>query len=154
MAIYRGFSTVNELSQKKFVLTDYKLVKQDLLNSFNTRKGSRLMQPQEGCIVWELMYKPLTEEIKQAMLENLIFIISQDPRLQLVDITLIDHCCALEEHDLMQCPKCSKNITRISEVRQPIEQDNRLLITRCSCFVIFKTFPTKRASSIWNDKLL
>lgn len=90
MATYRGFSTVNELSQKKFVLTDYELVKQDLLNSFNTRKGSRVMQPQEGCIVWELMYEPLTEEVKQAMLENLIFIISQDPRLQLVDITLID----------------------------------------------------------------
>lgn len=90
MATYRGFSTVNDLSQKKFVLTDYELVKQDLLNSFNTRKGSRVMQPQEGCIVWELMYEPLTEEIKQAMLENLIFIISQDPRLQLVDITLID----------------------------------------------------------------
>lgn len=90
MATYRGFSTVNELSQKKFVLTDYELVKQDLLNSFNIRKGSRVMQPQEGCIVWELMYEPLTEEVKQAMLENLIFIISQDPRLQLVDITLID----------------------------------------------------------------
>jgi len=90
MATYRGFSTVNDLSQKKFILTDYELVKQDLLNSFNTRKGSRVMQPQEGCIVWELMYEPLTEEIKQAMLENLIFIISQDPRLQLVDITLID----------------------------------------------------------------
>lgn len=90
MATYRGFSTVNELSQKKFVLTDYELVKQDLLNSFNTRKGSRLMQPQEGCIVWELIYEPLTEDVKQAMLENLIFIIGQDPRLQLVDITLID----------------------------------------------------------------
>ena len=90
MAFYRGFSTVNELSQKKFVLTDYELVKQDLLNSFNTRKGSRVMQPQQGCIVWELIYEPLTEDVKQAMLENLIFIIGQDPRLQLVDITLID----------------------------------------------------------------
>ena len=90
MALYRGFSTVNELSQKKFVLTDYELVKQDLLNSLNTRKGTRVMQPREGCIVWELMYEPLTEEIKQAMLENLIFIVGQDPRLELVDITLID----------------------------------------------------------------
>ncbi len=90
MALYRGFSTVNELSQKKFVLTDYELVKQDLLNSLNTRRGTRLMQPQEGCIVWELLYEPLTEEIKQAMLENLIFIVGQDPRLELVDITLID----------------------------------------------------------------
>jgi phage baseplate assembly protein W len=90
MALYRGFSTVNELSQKKFVLTDYELVKQDLLNSFNTRKGSRLMQPQEGCIVWELMYEPLTEDTKQAMVENLVYIISQDPRLQLVDVTVID----------------------------------------------------------------
>ena len=90
MAFYRGFSTVNELSQKKFVLTDYELVKQDLLNSFNTRKGSRVMQPQQGCIVWEVIYEPLTEDVKQAMLENLIFIIGQDPRLQLVDITLID----------------------------------------------------------------
>jgi phage baseplate assembly protein W len=90
MALYRGFSTVNELSQKKFVLTDYELVKQDLINRFNTRKGSRVMLPNEGCIVWELMFEPLTTEVKQAMLENLVTIISQDPRLELVDIVLID----------------------------------------------------------------
>jgi phage baseplate assembly protein W len=90
MALYRGFSTVNELSQKKFVLTDYELVKQDLINSFNTRKGSRVMLPDEGCIVWELLYEPLTYETKQAIIENLTYLVNQDPRLQLVKITLIN----------------------------------------------------------------
>jgi hypothetical protein len=36
------------------------------------------------------MFEPLTTEVKQAMLENLVTIISQDPRLELVDIVLID----------------------------------------------------------------
>lgn len=91
MAIYRGFSTINELSQGKFTLTGYDLVKQDLLNSLNVRKGSRVMQPDEGCIVWELLYEPLTDSVKLELLDDLKFIVSKDPRLKLVSIRLIDN---------------------------------------------------------------
>ena len=92
MAIYSGFSTVNALSQKNFRLTDYELIKQDLLNSINTRKGTRLMQPNEGCIIWELLYEPLTDDLKLQIADNFTFIVNSDPRLQLVaiDITALE----------------------------------------------------------------
>jgi phage baseplate assembly protein W len=89
MSLYRGFSTVNELSQKKFRLTNYELIKQDLLNSLNTRLGSRLMNPREGCIAWELLYEPFTPEIKNALVENLNTIISNDPRVRLDSLNLL-----------------------------------------------------------------
>lgn len=81
MATYRGFSTVNELSQKKFRLVDYELIKQDLLNALNTPRGARVMQPNFGCIVWELLYEPLTEGVQQRISDNLTEIVNSDPRL-------------------------------------------------------------------------
>jgi phage baseplate assembly protein W len=83
MSLYRGFSTVNELSQKKFKLTDFELIKQDLLNSLNTRLGSRLMLPTEGCVVWDLLYEPLTQPIVEQIRENLFNIVKQDPRVEI-----------------------------------------------------------------------
>lgn len=89
MSTYRGFSTVNTLSQKKFRLTDFELIKQDLLNSLNTRRGSRLMLPREGCIIWELLYEPFTEEVKQQITQNLFDIVKSDPRITLDSINVI-----------------------------------------------------------------
>jgi len=43
MARYNGFSTYNR--SKHFRLTDFDLVRQDLMNHFNTRKGEKLMNP-------------------------------------------------------------------------------------------------------------
>ena len=88
MAMYSGFSTVNALSQKNFKLTDFDLIKQDLLNSINTRKGTRLMQPKEGCIIWELLYEPLTEDVKFQISDNFTYIVNSDPRVRLVAINL------------------------------------------------------------------
>lgn len=89
MSVYRGFSTINELSQKKFRLVDFDLIKQDIMNSLYTKKGSRLMLPNEGCIVWDLMFEPLTNSIKEEIIENLTEIVNSDPRVRLQDINLI-----------------------------------------------------------------
>ena len=97
MAIYSGFSTVNPLSQKNFRLTDYELIKQDLLNSINTRKGTRVMQPNEGCVIWELLYEPLTQDIQQQISDNFTYIVNSDPRLQLISINLT----ALEDQNYL-----------------------------------------------------
>jgi phage baseplate assembly protein W len=90
MATYKGFSTVNIKSQKNFRLTDFDLIKQDLLNILNTPKGSRLMLPNEGCIVWSLLYEPLTAQMKQEIAENLKEIVNVDPRVSLIGINFID----------------------------------------------------------------
>jgi phage baseplate assembly protein W len=89
MSLYRGFSTVNQLSQKKFRLTDTELIKQDLLNALNTPLGSRLMLPREGCIVWELLYEPFTPEVQEQISNNLYDIVSRDPRITIQSLNLI-----------------------------------------------------------------
>jgi phage baseplate assembly protein W len=59
---YRGFSTL--VPNKKFRLTDMELVKQDIINHFNIRKGEKLMNPNFGTIIWNVLHEPFTEELK------------------------------------------------------------------------------------------
>lgn len=86
MAIYRGFSTVSSNSQKKFVLTDNDLIKQDLLNAFKVRRGSRVMQPNFGCIVWEKIFENISPSDVDDIVANMKSIVNNDPRVSLVSI--------------------------------------------------------------------
>ena len=84
---YKGFSTYNR--NKKFSLTDLELVKQDLFNHFHIRRGEKLMNPEFGTIVWDLLFEPLTEDIKAALSEDVKRIVNTDPRFA-VDHIVID----------------------------------------------------------------
>jgi phage baseplate assembly protein W len=77
---YRGFSTVSTVS-KGFALYDLELIKQDLLNQFHVRKGERLMNPTFGTVIWDLLFEPLTEQLKELITHNVNEIINYDPRL-------------------------------------------------------------------------
>ena len=77
---YKGFSTINPESEN-FGLFDFELIKQDLLNHFNIRQGERLMNPQFGTIIWDLLFEPLTEEVRYAITQNVNTIINYDPRI-------------------------------------------------------------------------
>ena len=92
-AIYQGFSTVYNQGNKKYSLTSYDLIKQDLLNALNTRKGSRVMNPNEGTIIWDIIFEPLTEETQQAVVNDIAAIVAKDPRLSVsnVDITAVNN---------------------------------------------------------------
>lgn len=87
MIRYKGFSTVDKY--KKFRLTDLELVKRDLLNHFSVRKGEKLMNPEFGSIIWNMLYEPLTAETMAIILEDVKRIIAYDPRLA-IDNVLID----------------------------------------------------------------
>jgi len=87
MIRYKGFSTISKY--KKFRLTDLELVKRDLLNHFGVRKGEKLMNPEFGSIIWNMLYEPLTAETMAVILEDVKRIISYDPRLT-IDNVLID----------------------------------------------------------------
>lgn len=79
MAVYRGFSTVSK--PKNFRLNDYELIKQDLINYFYTRKGERIMNPEFGTIIWNLLFEPFTEEVKQQVYDDIQRIAASDPRM-------------------------------------------------------------------------
>jgi len=79
MITYRGFSTHG--NPKKYSLTDYELAKRDLLNYFHIRKGEKLMQPNFGTIIWDMLFEPLTEDVQQVITSDVTRIVTYDPRL-------------------------------------------------------------------------
>ena len=85
--MYRGFSTVNTKTNN-FALYDFELIKQDLINNFNVRQGERLMNPDFGCAIWDLLFEPLTGQIQDIILRNVTTIINYDPRVQAGDVTV------------------------------------------------------------------
>jgi phage baseplate assembly protein W len=96
MSNYRGFSTIGQV--KKFKLTDLELVKQNLFNHFNIRKGEKLMQPGFGSVIWSMMFEPLTEETKSLIQEDVKKVVGYDPRTKVTNviITQFDHGVQLD----------------------------------------------------------
>jgi phage baseplate assembly protein W len=84
---YRGFSTINQY--KKFRLTDLELIKRDLLNTFSIRKGEKLMNPNFGSIIWNVLFEPLTADVKALVVADIQRVVSYDPRIR-VDNVLVD----------------------------------------------------------------
>jgi len=84
---YRGFSTISADSES-YTLYDLALIKQDILNHFHVRQGERLMNPEFGTIIWDLLFEPLTEELKSAITKNVEDIINYDPRVRADQIIL------------------------------------------------------------------
>ena len=78
---YRGFSTVNEESNSH-ILHDVSLIKQDIINHFHIRQGEKLSDPEFGTIIWDILFEPLTDTVKNAIVENVSRIINYDPRVQ------------------------------------------------------------------------
>lgn len=78
---YKGYSTVNSGPVGSIELYDFELIKQDLINQFNTRRGERVMLPQYGTVIWSLIFEPFTVDIKQAITDDINLICNSDPRV-------------------------------------------------------------------------
>ncbi len=78
---YRGLSTVANDS-KTFALYDISLIKQDLINHFHIRQGEKLENPEFGTIIWDLLFDPLTEDLKELIATNVTDIVNYDPRVK------------------------------------------------------------------------
>ena len=88
MLTYRGLSTIGQ--NKKFRLTDLELVKRDLINHFQIRKGEKLMNPNFGSIIWNMLFEPLNEDTKRIILADVNAVVSYDPRLQIDNVMLTE----------------------------------------------------------------
>jgi phage baseplate assembly protein W len=87
--IYKGFGTVDRNSN--FRLTDFELVKQDLLNHFNIRKGEKLMNPGFGTIIWNVIHEPFTEDLKSVIQDDIKAIANYDPRVSFDNIVVTEY---------------------------------------------------------------
>ena len=87
--LYKGFSTVGR--NKKFRLTDFELIKQDLVNHFQIRKGEKLMNPNFGTIIWNVLYDPFTPELKSAIIADIKAIAAYDPRVSVDNVIVTEY---------------------------------------------------------------
>jgi phage baseplate assembly protein W len=87
---YKGFSSVNNSNQNSS-LYDFDLIKQDIINNFNTKKNERVMNPNFGSVIWDLLMEPLTEDIRRQLTDNITAICSADPRVTPLQIDLTEY---------------------------------------------------------------
>ena len=84
---YKGLSTVNP-DNKSYALYDIGLIKQDLLNHFHVRQGEKLENLEFGTIIWDVLFEPLTDSLKEAIITNVTDIINSDPRINATGIVV------------------------------------------------------------------
>jgi phage baseplate assembly protein W len=87
--IYKGFSTVGR--SKHFRITDFELVKQDITNHFNIRKGEKLMNPDFGTVIWDTIFEPLDENTKSTIIADVKKIVSYDPRVAAQNVIITEY---------------------------------------------------------------
>ena len=83
--MYKGFSTVSS-DTNNYKLYDLALVKQDLMNNFYVRQGERLMQPTFGTIIWDLLFEPMTDNVRRLIEEDVTTIVNYDPRISVIEV--------------------------------------------------------------------
>lgn len=84
---YRGISTVDE-DATSWTLYDISLIKQDIINHFHIRQGEKLSDPTFGTIIWDVLFEPLTDRLRNLILQNVTTIINYDPRVDVNDVAV------------------------------------------------------------------
>lgn len=88
--LFVGYSSV-DTSIKQTQYTDLDLIKRDLINHFYTRKGERVMMPTFGSIIWDMIFEPMTPENIAIIVDDSTQIVSEDTRIQLQSINLVEY---------------------------------------------------------------
>lgn len=84
-----GMNTVGQ-PNPPYSLTNIELIKRDLNNHFATPMGSRVMLPTFGTRIQELLFDPFDEYTKNAIIEDAVRVVSEEPRVELVDIDVFE----------------------------------------------------------------
>ena len=83
---YRGISTV--ANNKGFNLYDLQIIKQDIINHFHIRKGEKLENPKFGTIIWDILFEPFTDDLKELIVKDVTEIINYDPRVRVQSVVI------------------------------------------------------------------
>lgn len=84
MTTFIGFNTINQY--KKFTLTDYELIKRDLLNAFNIRPGALPGRPEYGSMIWDYLFEGQVEGTQLAIQQEVQRVAGGDPRIFISDV--------------------------------------------------------------------
>ena len=81
---FKGFSS--RADKKNFRLYDFEVAKQDLINRLSVRKGERVENPEFGTIIYDAIYEPFTEQLKDAIVDDITANLNADPRIATEEI--------------------------------------------------------------------
>ena len=84
MTTFVGFNTINQY--KKFTLTDFELIKRDLLNAFNIRQGQLPGRPGYGTVLWDYVFEPQTAQTQNSINAEVQRVAGGDPRIFISDV--------------------------------------------------------------------
>ena len=84
MTTFIGFNTIRQY--KKFTLTDFDLIKRDLLNAFNIRQGQLPGRPAYGTVIWDYLFEPQTTQTQNGIEAEIQRVAGGDPRIYISDI--------------------------------------------------------------------
>lgn len=87
--LYKGMSSFSFTKKgDSFSLTNYNLVKRDLLNAIFTKKGSVPKNRNFGTSISTLLFRPLTEEIVSQVQTEIEAVIRNEPRIYAINLNL------------------------------------------------------------------
>ena len=70
--IYKGFSTIGKV-RAPYTAIDGELIKIDLLNELKARKGERVMRPNFGTTIYDILMNPLDEFVIEGIKTTIPF---------------------------------------------------------------------------------
>ena len=85
---FKGFSS--RADKKNFRLYDFEVAKQDLINRLSVRKGERVENPEFGTIIYDAIFEPFTEALKDAIVEDVTANLNADPRIATEEILVTE----------------------------------------------------------------
>ena len=93
---FKGFSSQAE--HQNFKVYDFECAKQDLLNRLSIRKGERVENPEFGTIIYDAIFEPFTEALKDAIVQDITANLNADHRLGTSDIRVFEanHVIAIQ----------------------------------------------------------
>lgn len=97
VATFKGFSTIDRI-RAPYTLEGRDLVKRDLLNTFYTKKGERVMRPEYGSIIWDILMNPDDTATEKEIREDVLRILDAEPRVEHLATTIVymDHSIRIE----------------------------------------------------------
>ena len=93
---FKGFSS--RADKKNFKLYDFEVAKQDLINRLSIRKGERVENPEFGTIIYDALFEPFSDALKDAIIEDITANLNADPRISTDEILVseVDHGISIQ----------------------------------------------------------
>lgn len=120
--IYRGISTISN-SSNSYALYDISLIKQDILNHFHIRKGEKLENPNFGTIIWDVLFEPLTEVLKNAIIKDVTEIVNYDPRVTADSVVVTQYDAGIQ----IECKLTYLRYSISEQLQFKFDQDNSIV---------------------------